>query len=197
MIRETIVAVALVAAVTEQGPNREPLLNPDHPGMQERAPDVCRILLDTTKGPITLEMRREWAPRGVDRFYNLVRAGFYDEARSFASARDSGRSSASTAIRRLRSDGGPRTIPDDPRVLSNFAGRWPMPSRIRTAARRRSSSTSATTAPRTTWSRSCRSPGSSTGWTRPMRSTRSTGRAPAAGSEQGSRIRCSKEAMPS
>jgi hypothetical protein len=52
MSRLTIAAAAFVAAGAVQGPNRELLLNPDHPAMQQRAPDACRILLDTTKGPI-------------------------------------------------------------------------------------------------------------------------------------------------
>jgi len=120
--RQTIVAVALVVAATLQGPNRELLMNPDHAGMQQRAPDVCRILLDTTKGPITLEMRRDWAPRGADRFYNLVRAGFYDEARIFRIRAGQwaqfGINGDPEIARRWRS----RTIPDDPRVLSNGRG---------------------------------------------------------------------------
>ena len=37
----------------------------------------------TTQGPVTSEVHREWAPLGADRFYNLVRAGFYDGERFF------------------------------------------------------------------------------------------------------------------
>jgi len=44
---------------------------------------VSTIVFDTSKGRIVFEMRREWAPYGVDRFYNLVRHGFYDGARFF------------------------------------------------------------------------------------------------------------------
>lgn len=87
-----------------------------------RAPDAFRVRLDTTKGAIVLECRRAWAPHGVDRFYRLVRAGYYDD----------------TAVFRIRSGvfaqfgiaGDPavaqrwrtRTIADDPRVLSNTRG---------------------------------------------------------------------------
>jgi homoserine O-acetyltransferase len=43
--------------------------------MNRRAPDVCKVKLETTEGDIVIEMRREWSPLGVDRFYNLVRNG--------------------------------------------------------------------------------------------------------------------------
>ena len=38
---------------------------------------------DTSKGPFVLEVHRDWAPNGADRFYNLVKNGFYDNARFF------------------------------------------------------------------------------------------------------------------
>ena len=50
---------------------------------QERAPDRFRVRFDTTKGPFVVEVRREWAPHGADRFYNLAKAGFFDEIRFF------------------------------------------------------------------------------------------------------------------
>ena len=44
----------------------------------ERAPDKFRVAFDTTKGKFVIEVTRAWAPQGADRFYNLVRAGYYD-----------------------------------------------------------------------------------------------------------------------
>jgi cyclophilin family peptidyl-prolyl cis-trans isomerase len=41
------------------------------------------VRLDTTKGPVVIEVIRAWAPLGADRFVNLVRYGFYDDARIF------------------------------------------------------------------------------------------------------------------
>ena len=98
------------------------LLQPDSPEMNQRAPEVSHVRLETTKGIIRLEMRRAWAPHGVDRFYNLVRHGYYDD----------------TAVFRIRAamwaqfgiNGNPeiakawrtRNIADDPRVLSNVRG---------------------------------------------------------------------------
>jgi len=49
----------------------------------ERAPDKFTVNLDTSKGPVSIEIYREWAPIGVDRFYQLVKAGFYDGDRFF------------------------------------------------------------------------------------------------------------------
>jgi len=50
---------------------------------QGQAPGVYRARFDTTKGPFVIEVHRDWAPRGADRFYNLVKAGFFDEIRFF------------------------------------------------------------------------------------------------------------------
>jgi homoserine O-acetyltransferase len=114
---------AIFAASAQKGkPNRALLLQPDSAEMSKRAPDSSRVRLETTKGVIRLEMKREWAPLGVDRFYNLLRNGYYDD----------------TAVFRVRAglwaqfgiNGDPkiavawrtRNIPDDPRVLSNVRG---------------------------------------------------------------------------
>ena len=50
---------------------------------QERAPDRFRVRFDTTKGPFVVEVERALAPRGADRFYNLVKAGFFDDVTFF------------------------------------------------------------------------------------------------------------------
>jgi len=49
----------------------------------ERAPDKFTVNLDTSKGPVSIEIYREWAPIGVDHFYQLVKSNFYDGARFF------------------------------------------------------------------------------------------------------------------
>jgi peptidyl-prolyl cis-trans isomerase A (cyclophilin A) len=48
-----------------------------------RAPDTYRVRFETTKGPFVVEVHRAWAPKGADRFYNLVRAGYYDDVAFF------------------------------------------------------------------------------------------------------------------
>jgi len=51
--------------------------------LKEQAPAVFKANLDTSKGLIVVEVRREWAPNGADRFYNLVKNGFFDETRFY------------------------------------------------------------------------------------------------------------------
>jgi len=48
-----------------------------------QAPDVFQVKFTTTKGEFVVEARRAWAPHGVDRFYELVSANFYDDIRFF------------------------------------------------------------------------------------------------------------------
>src|SRR5215469_15091400 len=48
-----------------------------------QVPDVYKVNLDTTKGPVVIEVHRDWAPIGADHFYTLVKSGFYDGARFF------------------------------------------------------------------------------------------------------------------
>ena len=52
-------------------------------GTRERAPDGFVVTLETSQGPIDVEVHRDWAPRGADRFYSLVKQGFYDGQRFF------------------------------------------------------------------------------------------------------------------
>ena len=49
----------------------------------DQAPATFRARFDTSQGVFVIEVQREWAPRAADRFYNLVKSRFYDEARFF------------------------------------------------------------------------------------------------------------------
>lgn len=46
-------------------------------------PEKYRVKFETTKGDFYVDVVREWAPNGADRFHELVTAGFYDGARFF------------------------------------------------------------------------------------------------------------------
>jgi len=61
--------------------SRPSLLNPS--SLNRRAPDVFKARFTTTKGDFVVEVTRAWAPLGADRFYNLVRNHFYDNAGIF------------------------------------------------------------------------------------------------------------------
>jgi peptidyl-prolyl cis-trans isomerase A (cyclophilin A) len=61
------------APKTAAAPN---LLNPST--LKARAPEMFRVRFNTTKGDVIVEITRSWAPNGADRFYNLVRGGFFN-----------------------------------------------------------------------------------------------------------------------
>jgi len=80
----SFLGVGLTATPLQQVPSyRQRLLTPSDPAFRAAAPDVTRVKLDTTKGPLVIEVTRAWAPLGADRFVNLVRCGYYDDARVF------------------------------------------------------------------------------------------------------------------
>ena len=51
--------------------------------LNEKAPAVYQAKFDTSKGAFVVEVHRDWAPNGADRFYNLVKNGFYNDVRFF------------------------------------------------------------------------------------------------------------------
>lgn len=119
-LSKALLPIALLAGIAAQPAS--PLRRPDSPGMQARAPDRFLVRLDTSKGAIVIDVTRTLAPNGVDRFYNLVRHGFYDDARFFRVVQ--GRWAqfgvhGDAAIARLWRE---RTIPDDPPKTSNIRG---------------------------------------------------------------------------
>src|SRR2546426_9163147 len=59
--------------------------NPASAAMRVRAPATFRARFETSKGAFVIEVQREWAPLGADRFYNLVKSGYYDGTRFFRS----------------------------------------------------------------------------------------------------------------
>ena len=78
MIRLAVLLLALACAAPawSQGLSNPAALN-------EKAPAVYKVDFDTSKGAFVVEVHRDWAPNGADRFYNLVKNGFYDNARFF------------------------------------------------------------------------------------------------------------------
>ena len=116
-------ACALASIAQDSSPrNRRFLLVPESPEMNRRAPDIARVRLETTRGIIRLEMHRTWAPRGVDRFYNLVRNGFYDQAPVFRVRAGMWAQFGINGDPKIAQIWRNRTIPDDARVESNVRG---------------------------------------------------------------------------
>jgi peptidyl-prolyl cis-trans isomerase A (cyclophilin A) len=55
-----------------------------HPAtLKAKAPDVFEVKFTTTKGDFVVQVNRAWAPIGADRFYNLVKHGFFTGAPFF------------------------------------------------------------------------------------------------------------------
>jgi peptidyl-prolyl cis-trans isomerase A (cyclophilin A) len=51
--------------------------------LSEQAPATFKVDVDSSKGPFVITVHRDWAPIGADRFYNLVKNGFFDDVRFF------------------------------------------------------------------------------------------------------------------
>ena len=120
MIR-VLTALALAAFVAPSIAAAQPSLkNPA--SLTEKAPATYRVKLDTTAGPVVIEVHRDWAPLGADRFYNLVKYGFYDNVRFFRvipGFMAQGGMSGDPAIQKLW---GRNNINDDPVKQSNKRG---------------------------------------------------------------------------
>ena len=83
----TTVCIALLLTCpvfAEEGTPTKPkpaLLDPSL--ATEKAPDVYRVKMETTTGDLIIEVHREWAPLGADRFYNLVKIGYFNDVAFF------------------------------------------------------------------------------------------------------------------
>lgn len=86
MLRRSIVASAVVfstlTACDSKARGSEGAA-PAPPTAAERAPTVFRARFETSKGPFVIEVHRAWAPVGADRFYSLVKSGYFDNNRFF------------------------------------------------------------------------------------------------------------------
>jgi len=80
MKMQTLGAFAAVAAalVSISATLAAPEKLTDPAKLKSKAPETFKAKFDTTKGVFVIEVRREWSPNGADRFYNLVKNGYYD-----------------------------------------------------------------------------------------------------------------------
>lgn len=74
-------AAAPAATAVPAAASNPALLAPEK--ATEQAPASFKVRLETTQGPAVIEVTRAWAPLGADRFYNLVKLGYYDEVAFF------------------------------------------------------------------------------------------------------------------
>ena len=86
MIRSLAVTViaalaATVAVLAQTDAGKAGLKTPA--ALKEKAPERYKAKFDTSAGVFVIDVTRAWAPLGADRFYNLVKNGFYDDVRFF------------------------------------------------------------------------------------------------------------------
>ena len=82
-----------------------------------------RVRLETSKGAIVIAMHRDWAPRGADRFLELVTAGYFDDSRVFRVVKGQWAQFGINGDPKVAARWRERTIPDDPRGQSVTRGR--------------------------------------------------------------------------
>ncbi|MGH9319304.1 MAG: peptidylprolyl isomerase [Vicinamibacteria bacterium] len=114
--------VAGIALFLSAAQAESPLLHPESSEMKETAPASFVVRMETTKGVLRIECHRSWSPQGADRFYNLVRHGYYDAVRFHRVVEDRWAQFGINGDPRIAKRWRNETIPDDPRVESNRRG---------------------------------------------------------------------------
>jgi peptidyl-prolyl cis-trans isomerase A (cyclophilin A) len=116
-----LLALGSVHAQTKSGAD---LKNPST--LKAQAPATFDAKFTTTKGDFVIEVHRDWAPRGADRFYNLVHAGFFTDVAFFRVLRSPRPFMAQFGISpnpAIASAWQNANIPDDPNKQSNTRGK--------------------------------------------------------------------------
>ncbi len=67
----------------QPGAAHDALRDPSNAFWSTRGPRQFFVRIETTKGAFVIDVHRDWAPRGADRFYQLVRSGFFDDSRFY------------------------------------------------------------------------------------------------------------------
>ena len=114
---------ALVACSGADGGGPDPrLLRPDPATLATPAPDSFKVAVESSKGNFTIVAHRDWAPRGVDRFYHLVQLGYFDDARFFRVLRGFMAQFGIHGDPRVNTAWESLSIPDDPVQQTNRRG---------------------------------------------------------------------------
>jgi peptidyl-prolyl cis-trans isomerase A (cyclophilin A) len=113
-----------IGSVHAQTKSAADLKNPST--LKAQAPATFQAKFTTTKGDFVVEVHRDWAPHGADRFYNLVRAGFYTDCTFFRVLRTPRAFMAQFGISpnpAIAAAWQNANIPDDPKKETNTRGR--------------------------------------------------------------------------
>jgi len=87
-----------------------------------RSPDLYRVKIETTAGNFVIEVHRDWSPHGADRFYELVRDGYYNDSRFFRVVPGRWVQFGISGDPKTAQEWRRRAIPDDTLVQHNTAG---------------------------------------------------------------------------
>jgi cyclophilin family peptidyl-prolyl cis-trans isomerase len=98
------------------------LLHPDAAAVNQEAPAHFIAHLDTSKGVIEFDCTRDWAPHGADRFYNLIRAGYYDDVYFTRVVKDRWAQFGINGTPAIANAWRSATFPDDPFKHTNARG---------------------------------------------------------------------------
>jgi len=113
-------AVALVAGAAALAAQTDKLKNPA--SLNEEAPATYKASFDTSAGTFVITVHKAWAPKGAQRFYNLVKNGFYDECRFFRVVPDFMVQFGINGDPSIQSGWANANITDDPATQSNKKG---------------------------------------------------------------------------
>jgi peptidyl-prolyl cis-trans isomerase A (cyclophilin A) len=94
-----------------------------HPALlKDKAPDTYQVKFDTTRGKFTITVTRAWSPLGADRFYNLVKHHYFDNAHFFRVVPGFVAQFGLSAYPTVTAAWEKATIKDDPHSQSNKKG---------------------------------------------------------------------------
>lgn len=98
------------------------LINPHDPENQQQAPVYFKVKFTTTKGTFVTESHREWAPHGIDRFYTLVKNGYYTNNAFFRVVPNFIVQFGINPNVTINAAWDTMEIPDDPTIIANTRG---------------------------------------------------------------------------
>lgn len=81
-----VAAVLMLAGCGEKPPaatSSQKAASPSEDPKNRPMPDIYRVLFDTSQGSFIVEVHKDWAPKGAERFWKLVNSGFFNNSRIF------------------------------------------------------------------------------------------------------------------
>jgi cyclophilin family peptidyl-prolyl cis-trans isomerase len=122
MSKNILFIILLIIISLADCKSQDLLPDPGNTTFTKSAPAIFKVLLETTKGDIILEVNRGWSPNGADRFYNLVRNGYYDNTAFFRVRAGTWAQFGIAADPKVAQTWRNKTIPDDPSKEPNTRG---------------------------------------------------------------------------